>query len=366
MGSAGIESTCMMDGRVCYNAAGTIFRVDARYRLLKLKARDACQATDEHTGEQVTIAKHAIHRDDLDELGAFVDEVRLMGFLVHDAVRGIRDVMLDEERPGKLVVYTVVDRFPADLAQVVRQSQALQLTPAHCQYFLYQALLGVHYIHSAGVVLCGISPHNLMLDEHCELVITCFRHAKRSGVYSDGDYDSARAYQAPESTLGLKTISPALDIWSLGCVLAELFLGKPLFVGIDYLQSLTSVLRTVPMPDGYASSPWMSASAQKFLAKMAGVTRPLETLLPAHTPPDALNLIGQMLSVDHVHRVSAADALRHPFFADLYQAEDVVECHKEYTWRCEDCSILSDAKLRQELQGVALKYGRGPSPPQDT
>lgn len=156
-------------------------------------------------------------------------------------------------------VYLIQELMEADLHQIIRSQQPL--TEAHFQYFMYQILRGLKYIHSANVLhrdlKPGISktlthPGNLLVNADCELKICDFGLAR--GLMSDTEdagfmteYVATRWYRAPEIMLSFRSYTKAstcfflvvsnsrvaVDMWSVGCIFGELLSSKPLFKGRD-------------------------------------------------------------------------------------------------------------------------------------
>ncbi|RUS13765.1 kinase-like domain-containing protein, partial [Jimgerdemannia flammicorona] len=123
----------------------------------------------------------------------------------------------------------------ADLHQIIRSEQPL--TDAHFQYFVYQICRGLKYIHSANVLHRDLKPGNLLVNADCELKICDFGLAR--GFSDEGnagfmtEYVATRWYRAPEIMLSFQNYTKAIDMWSVGCIFAEMLGGKPLFKGRD-------------------------------------------------------------------------------------------------------------------------------------
>lgn len=107
------------------------------------------------------------------------------------------------------------------------------------QYFLYQLLRGLKYVHSANVLHRDLKPSNLLLNANCDLKICDFGLARTTSE-SDfmTEYVVTRWYRAPELLLNCSEYTTAIDIWSVGCILMEIALREPLFPGKDYVQQL--------------------------------------------------------------------------------------------------------------------------------
>jgi mitogen-activated protein kinase 7 len=129
----------------------------------------------------------------------------------------------------------------ADLHQIIRSEQPL--TDAHFQYFIYQLCRGLKFIHSANVLHRDLKPGNLLVNADCELKICDFGLARGLSGSTEGfmtEYVATRWYRAPEIMLSFKSYTKAIDMWSVGCIFAELLGNKPLFKGRDCIITFTS------------------------------------------------------------------------------------------------------------------------------
>ncbi|OXB50970.1 UNVERIFIED_CONTAM: hypothetical protein H355_012360, partial [Colinus virginianus] len=218
----------------------------------------------------------------------------------------------------------------SDLHQIIHSAQPLTLE--HVRYFLYQLLRGLKYIHSANVLHRDLKPSNLLVNENCELKIGDFGMAR--GVGADPrhakafltEYVATRWYRAPELLLSLHRYTRAIDMWSVGCIFAEMLGRRQLFPGRNYvhqLQLIMAVLGTPP-PDVMAA-----IGAERVRAYLQSLPPrppvPWESVY-GDAEPDALALLGRMLRFDPRERVGVAEALRHPFLAKYHDPEDEPEC----------------------------------------
>lgn len=107
------------------------------------------------------------------------------------------------------------------------------------QYFLYQLLRGLKYVHSANVLHRDLKPSNLFLNANCDLKIGDFGLARTTSETDFmTEYVVTRWYRAPELLLNCSEYTAAIDIWSVGCILGEIATSEPLFPGKDYVQQL--------------------------------------------------------------------------------------------------------------------------------
>lgn len=118
-----------------------------------------------------------------------------------------------------------------------------ELSDDHCQYFIYQTLRALKAMHSANVLHRDLKPSNLLLNANCDLKVCDFGLARSAASQEDNsgfmtEYVATRWYRAPEIMLTFKEYTKAIDVWSVGCILAEMLSGKPLFPGKDCTYQL--------------------------------------------------------------------------------------------------------------------------------
>ena len=141
--------------------------------------------------------------------------------------------------------YFVTELLGTDLHRLLTSRP---LEKQFIQYFLYQIMRGLKYVHSAGVVHRDLKPSNILVNENCDLKICDFGLARIQDPQMTG-YVSTRYYRAPEIMLTWQKYDVEVDIWSAGCIFAEMLEGKPLFPGKDHVNQfsiITELLGTPP------------------------------------------------------------------------------------------------------------------------
>eukprot|EP01084_Bolivina_argentea_P279695 478177_1 len=145
--------------------------------------------------------------------------------------------------------YLIMHKMDTTLANVIRSKQ--QLSERHIKYFIYQIARGLEYIHSGGIIHRDLKPENILINTtECTVKITDFGLARGVGtdIYSRQkltEYVVTRWYRAPEVMCNGGKYDNAMDIWSVGCILAEMILKKPLFPGDNYMDQLSYIFTTL-------------------------------------------------------------------------------------------------------------------------
>ncbi|PSC71749.1 Mitogen-activated kinase 17 [Micractinium conductrix] len=298
-----------------------------RYKLTEVIGKGSygvvASAVDQFTGEKVAIKKITSVFDHVSDATRILREIKLLRLLRHPDIVEIKHIMLPPSARDFKDIYVVFELMETDLHQVIKAND--DLTPEHHQFFLYQMLRGLKYIHSAKVFHRDLKPKNILANSDCKLKICDFGLARPA--FNDmpqtvfwTDYVATRWYRAPELCGSFfAKYSPAIDIWSIGCIFAEILLGKPLFPGrnvVHQLELITDLLGT-PSPEVIAKV--RNEKARRFLMNMRkkpGV--PFEQHFPK-ADKGALRLLWRLLAFDPAERPTAEEALADAYFAGLSQ-----------------------------------------------
>ena len=236
-----------------FDIAGNRFEVDVRYtNLIPVGGGSyglVCSADDSVTKRRVAIKKVTNAFSDLTDAKRIMREIKLLGQLGdHENVIGLVDVMTMPPLTKNFKdIYIICELMECDLDRIVSSTQGL--TDQHAQYFVYQILRGLKYIHSANVLHRDLKPSNLLVNSNCDLSICDFGLAR--GVVADEtltEYVVTRWYRAPELLTESQYYGPPVDLWSVGCILAEVLLRRPLFQGKDYMHQLEEIINVLGTP----------------------------------------------------------------------------------------------------------------------
>ncbi|XP_021668400.2 mitogen-activated protein kinase homolog MMK2 isoform X2 [Hevea brasiliensis] len=227
---------------VQYNVYGNLFEVSSKYvPPIRPIGRGAygivCAAVNSETREEVAIKKIGNAFDNRIDAKRTLREIKLLRHMDHENVIAMRDIIRPPKKEAFNDVYIVSELMDTDLHHIIRSDQLL--TDDHCQYFLYQLLRGLKYVHSANVLHRDLKPSNLLLNANCDLKIGDFGLARTTSETDFmTEYVVTRWYRAPELLLNCSEYTAAIDIWSVGCILGEIMTREPLFPGKDYVHQL--------------------------------------------------------------------------------------------------------------------------------
>lgn len=194
----------------------------------------------------------------------------------------------------------------------------------HVRVYVYQILRSLAYIHSLGICHRDIKPQNLLVDPETHILKLCDFGSAKKLVHDEPNvsYICSRFYRAPELIFGSVNYTTSIDVWSTGCVMAELMLGKPLFAGDDNVCQLFEIIKILGTPTE-AQILKMNPNYKKFDFSLIPQT-PWADVFPTKLPSVALDLLGKMLTYDPSERITPLEALAHPFFDRLRNPETLL------------------------------------------
>uniref|UniRef100_A0A2K6FLD3 mitogen-activated protein kinase n=1 Tax=Propithecus coquereli TaxID=379532 RepID=A0A2K6FLD3_PROCO len=281
-----------------------------------------CSAYDTRLRQKVAVKKLSRPFQSLIHARRTYRELRLLKHLKHENVIGLLDVFTPATSIEDFSeVYLVTTLMGADLNNIVK-CQAL--SDEHVKFLVYQLLRGLKYIHSAGIIHRDLKPSNVAVNEDCELRILDFGLARQADEEMTG-YVATRWYRAPEIMLNWMHYNQTVDIWSVGCIMAELLQGKALFPGNDYIDQLKRIMEVVGTPSPEVLAKISSEHARTYIQSLPPMPQKDLSSIFHGANPLAIDLLGRMLVLDSDQRVSAAEALAHAYFSQYHDPEDEPE-----------------------------------------
>ncbi|PVU90944.1 hypothetical protein BB559_004382 [Furculomyces boomerangus] len=326
--------------------------LDVAYRIVRDVGQGAygfvCQAEHRESKQMVAIKK--VTRVSEKEILAkrCLREIKLLRhFEGHDNIISLLNIEITD-RKNFNEVYLIQELMEADLHQIIRSGQAL--TDPHFQYFIYQICRGLKYIHSANVLHRDLKPGNLLVNADCSLRICDFGLARGYSEVPDAnigfltEYVATRWYRAPEIMLSFQSYTRAIDMWSVGCILAELLGGKALFKGRDYVDQLNQIINILGTPDDETLQRIGSERAQMYIKSLPFTQKvPFSRLFPSATP-NALDLLEKLLDFDPTTRITVEEALEHPYLALYHDVDDEPSCEELFDFSFEAINSVPNVK----------------------
>jgi len=247
-------------------------------------------------------------------------ELQIMRLINHPNIVALRNSFYTNgDKPEEVFLNLVLEFVPETVYRVVRHYAKLRQTVPifYTKLYAYQILRSLAYLHGKGICHRDIKPQNLLLDPVLGILKLCdFGSAK---VLVEGEpnvaYICSRYYRAPELIFGSTNYATAIDVWSVGCVVAELMLGQPLFPGESGVDQMVEIVKILGTP---TRDEIMQMNQTYTEYKFPQITsQPWSRVFRSRTPPDAIDLISKLLKYIPSARLSPIEGLIHPFFDEL-------------------------------------------------
>ncbi|TKW11154.1 hypothetical protein SEVIR_6G215250v4 [Setaria viridis] len=278
------------------------------------------KAREKATGRIVALKKTRLPEDDEGVPPTALREVSLLRMLSQDPhVVRLLDLKQGVNKEGQTILYLVFEYMDTDLKKFIRSHRANheKIPALTVKILMYQLCKGVTFVHGRGVLHRDLKPHNLLMDRKTMALKIADLGLSRAVIAPLKKYTHEILtlwYRAPEVLLGATHYSTPVDMWSVGCIFAELVTNNPLFPGDSELQQLLHIFKLLGTPNeqvwpGVGKLPNWHEYPQWKPTK-------LSTLVPG-LDADGYDLLGKMLEYEPAKRVCAKAALEHPYFNDV-------------------------------------------------
>ncbi|KAM4539096.1 mitogen-activated protein kinase 15 isoform 2-T2 [Odontesthes bonariensis] len=317
------------------------------------------KAIDRQTGEIVAVKKiFDAFRNRTDAQRTFREVMFLQEFGDHPNIVKLLNVIRAQNDKD---IYLIFEYMDTDLHAVIKKGSLLK--DIHKRYVMYQLFKAIKYLHSGNVIHRDKKPSNVLLDTDCVVKLCDFGLARSlnqiqedSGNPALTEYVATRWYRAPEILLGSARYTKGVDMWSLGCILGEMLLGKALFPGTSTINQIEKIMSAIPHPSPEdilaIRSEYGSSVIQRMLLKPQV---PLEDLLQPPVPPDALDLLMGLLVFNPDKRLTAEQALQHPYVARFHNPAKEPALNYDVVLAVDDDVQLSVVQYRNKLYEMILE-----------
>ncbi|CAF3276958.1 unnamed protein product [Rotaria socialis] len=317
------------------------------------------KAIDKRTKEIVALKKiFDAFRNQTDAQRTYREIVFLREFGEHPNVIRLQNVLkADNDRD----IYLVFEFMEADLHNVIRKGNILKDT--HKRYVMYQLLKAMKYLHSANVIHRDMKPSNVLLNQQCRVKICDFGLARSlNHVYEDPqhpaltEYVATRWYRAPEILLASSKYTKGVDMWSIGCILGEMLLGKPLFQGTSTFNQLERILQHIPTPTQSDIASIASHYGPSVLERASsGQKKSFDTFIP-NAGDEALDLLRRLLHFNPDKRITADDGLRHSFVVSFHNpSEEMTKGYDVVPQLSDDIQLTVDEYRKKLYELIQLR-----------
>ena len=319
------------------------------------------KAIDKKTKEQVALKKlFGAFQDDVDSQRTFREVMLLQELNGHDNIIRLLNVIKAE---NDLDLYLVFDYMEADLFNVIR---ANILQDIHKKFIIYQTLKALKFIHSADIIHRDLKPSNIFINSDCHVKLGDFglartldNNPKLDGVVTD--YVATRWYRAPEMILAAQKYGKPIDMWSVGCILYELLVGTPLLPGKSTKDMIRMMFGVTGFPDRKEYNEVkkecrIQIEYDDLLQEKIKKKKNILQMVQGYTHDDvAIDLLLKCLQFNPKKRLTAEEALEHPYVADFHNPEEEILCDHKINVPLDDDNKFSKEEYRLKLYDIVMK-----------
>ncbi|PWN87525.1 putative glycogen synthase kinase 3 alpha [Acaromyces ingoldii] len=276
-------------------------------------------------------------------------ELQIMRIVAHPNVVDLRAFFYSNgDKKDEVFLNLVLEYVPETVYRASRHYAKLKQTMPMLliKLYMYQLLRSLAYIHSIGICHRDIKPQNLLLNPTTGVLKLCDFGSAKILVAGEPNvsYICSRYYRAPELIFGATNYTTNIDIWSTGCVMAELMQGQPLFPGESGIDQLVEIIKVLGTP----TKEQIKTMNPNYMEHKFPQIRPhpFSKVFRPRTPPEAIDLISRLLEYTPSARLTAVEAICHPFFDELRQPDLRMPNGREtpqlFNWTKEELSIRPD------------------------
>ncbi|KAI1716665.1 protein kinase domain-containing protein [Ditylenchus destructor] len=306
-------------------------------------------ALDRVSGQQVAIKKLTRPFSNVTHAKRAYREFVLMNIVNHRNIIRLLNAYTPQSSLEEFSdLYLVMEHMDANLCQVIQ----MELDHERMSFLLYQMLCGINHLHKAGIIHRDLKPSNIVVNMQCQLKILDFGLARNTNDQTMmTPYVVTRYYRAPEVILGIG-YSANVDVWSIGCIFAELIVGRVLFPGTDHVDQWTKIVEIVGTPGSHFTQKLQNTVRQYVENRPRCEARPWTSLFPDNLFPEnidqrlnaanARDLLSKMLVIDPQHRITVQEALNHPYvhlWYDTTEVEGPPPNHYDASVECADHTV---------------------------
>ncbi|KAK4769832.1 hypothetical protein SAY87_030364 [Trapa incisa] len=247
-------------------------------------------------------------------------ELQLMRLMNHPNVVSLKHCFFSTTSKGELFLNLVMEYIPENMYGALRHYSSMnqRMPLIYVKLYTYQIFRGLAYIHNVpGVSHRDVKPQNILVDPLTHQVKLCDFGSAKVLVKGEANisYICSRYYRAPELIFGATEYTTSIDIWSAGCILAELLLGLPLFPGENAVGQLVEIIKVLGTPTREEIR-CMNPNYTDFRFPQVKA-HPWHKIFHKCMPPEAIDLASRLLQYSPSLRCTALEACAHPFFDEL-------------------------------------------------
>jgi len=246
-------------------------------------------------------------------------ELQIMQEINHCNIVTLKYSFLTHDSPEEVYLNLVMDYVPETIYRVFKQykKQKQHFPPLLIKLYSFQMFRALAYLHSLNILHRDFKPQNLLVDKMSHILKVCdFGSSKKLNKGENNvAYICSRYYRAPELVFGSTNYDGAIDVWSAGCIIGELLLGEPLFPGDSTMDQMIEIIKKLGTPTQEEILEMNPKAQQQKFPKIP--PKPWSKVFKTKVDPLVLDLLEKVLMYNPHKRLTAVEALAHPYFEEL-------------------------------------------------
>ncbi|XP_055306681.1 cyclin-dependent kinase 2 isoform X2 [Sitodiplosis mosellana] len=270
------------------------------------------KAVNTDSGKMVALKRIRLENESEGVPSTAIREVSLLKDLKHPSVIELYDVVIADSS-----LYMVFELLSMDLKKLLDKAKEV-FTPQLIKSYMFQIFDAISFCHLNRILHRDLKPQNLLVDEYGHIKLADFGLARTFNIPMRAYTHEVVTlwYRAPEILLGTKLYATSVDLWSLGCIFAEMILRKPLFAGDSEIDQLYKIFQMMGTPNEQI---WPGVSQMPDFGLKFPSWKPqqLPSLIVKYKDKDFLDLFRHIMVLDPGRRISAKNATQHSFFRNI-------------------------------------------------
>lgn len=346
-------------------------QISRRYEIISKIGKGAYgivwKAIDKYSGSNGPIALKKVFnafKSSIDAQHIYREVSYLLALRCHPFIINLKNVYRSENDNDLYLVFELMEN---DLYSIIKSNL---LHDIHQRYIFWQLLTTIKYIHSAGLMHRDLKPSNLLINSDSSIKLCDFGLSRTFTIQNDintcfvidenPNFVATRWYRPPEILLGSSYHTPAIDMWSAGCILAELVTGQPLFPGTSSIDQIERVLAYMGRPtqddlNSFQKSEYDKNNVQRILSKISYIYPPFDFQNEMkNVPDDAIDLIKKLTCFNPSSRLTAEKALEHPYVKQFHSPKKEVVASRPIHISLDDSKKFTVRDYKNQLYREAV------------
>jgi len=267
------------------------------------------------SGEIVAMKKMKEYSNESGIVSSSLREISILKEIKHKNIVLLKNVIYNN-----LNLYLIFEYMEKDLKNYIRKNtnKKYNIDPKLIKSIVYQILNGISFCHSVGIIHRDLKPENILIEKDI-VKLADFGISRKIDISNEtlSNEICTIYYRPPEVLLGNNKYTSSIDLWSIGCIFAELIIGSPLFAGDSEIGQLFEIFKVLGTPNQH-NYPNISSLPYYRTTFPVWKTNKLHELPKLDTfDSDGLDLLNKLLIYDPANRITARNALLHKYFDDI-------------------------------------------------